>query len=359
MRIDGVPCGPCSRGECSHSGGDRPTTLLQRQPDELPEELEEEGQLTLQRRFTAQAGSTSSVPPIVEDVLRSPGQPLDPATRDFMGSRLGQDFSQVRVHTGAKATYSALAVNALAYTVGRNVVFMAGKYAPGTRSGRRLLAHELTHVVQQQGKSQAPTAPRAGRAADTSNANPERNPASLSMESSDPGPQAGTLQRGPGAIAGGAAALAAGFLLGFGLAFAADYLSMTRARSLRFARSMGSGWLTSLPDCPCAVPSSDPANWATDTSPSLSTYHPGAVFSYRSTAAANPGRHGQQCTYTAAGNLIKSGRGAGTPDFYSPASWYNVPYHIVYDVKTWDELGWATYNRYWRPNQGVGGCSTP
>lgn len=81
--------------------------------------------------------------------MSSPGQPLDAGTRAFMEPRFGQDFSQVRVHTDAKAAESTQAVNAVAYTVGRNVVFGAGQYAPGTSEGRRLMAHELTHVVQQ------------------------------------------------------------------------------------------------------------------------------------------------------------------------------------------------------------------
>jgi hypothetical protein len=89
------------------------------------------------------------VPPIVHEVLRSPGRPLDPATRAFMEPRFGHDFSQVRVHTDAKAAESARAVNALAYTVGRAMVFDTGQYAPGTTTGRQLLAHELTHTLQQ------------------------------------------------------------------------------------------------------------------------------------------------------------------------------------------------------------------
>jgi hypothetical protein len=103
---------------------------------------------TLQRAAINTA-PTHGVPPIVHDVLNSPGQPLDAGTRAFMEPRFGQDFSQVRVHTGSRAAESAQAVNALAYTVGRNVVFGTGQYAPGTNEGGRLLAHELTHVVQQ------------------------------------------------------------------------------------------------------------------------------------------------------------------------------------------------------------------
>src|SRR5436309_2424225 len=91
----------------------------------------------------------SRVPPIVHDVLCSPGQSLDEATRASMESRLGHDFSQVRVHTDTRAAKSARAVNALAYTVGQDVVFGTGRYAPETPSGRQLLAHELVHTVQQ------------------------------------------------------------------------------------------------------------------------------------------------------------------------------------------------------------------
>ena len=102
----------------------------------------------VQRKAAAPAG-LKVVPPIVHDVLRAPGQPVDEGTRTFMESRFGHDFSRVRVHTDGKAPESARAVNALAYTVGRDVVFGAGQYAPGTTAGRRLMAHELSHVVQQ------------------------------------------------------------------------------------------------------------------------------------------------------------------------------------------------------------------
>jgi len=104
----------------------------------------------MQRRRN-QGTEPSEVPPIVHEVLRSSAQPLDAGTRGFMEPRFGQDFSQVRIHTGTQAADSARVVNAQAYTVGRDVVFGAGEYTPGTTAGRRLLAHELTHVVQQTG----------------------------------------------------------------------------------------------------------------------------------------------------------------------------------------------------------------
>lgn len=88
-------------------------------------------------------------PAIVGDVLRSPGAPLDAATRASFGARFGHDFSEVRVHTGARATESARAIQSLAYTVGQHIVFDAGRYSPATDTGRTLLGHELAHVVQQ------------------------------------------------------------------------------------------------------------------------------------------------------------------------------------------------------------------
>ena len=157
----------------------------------------EEREVELQR--AAQPGSVDAVPPIVYEVLRSPGQPLDAATRGFFEPRLGpqsvsvpphrdspqressalqlgelndryeqeadrsaelvmrasssfapaHDFGRVRIHTGEQAARAAAAVNALAFTVGSDIVFGANRYSPGTPAGDHLLAHELTHVVQQ------------------------------------------------------------------------------------------------------------------------------------------------------------------------------------------------------------------
>ncbi len=150
-------------------------------------------------RVAAQPDSVSALPPIVHEVLRSPGQALDPSTRAFFEARLGdqlvsvlshresrriaasalqlgepgdryereagrsaelvmrpssfcapgQDFSRVRIHIGEQAARAAAGVNARAFTVGSDIVFGAGRYSPGTSAGDRLLAHELTHVVQQ------------------------------------------------------------------------------------------------------------------------------------------------------------------------------------------------------------------
>jgi hypothetical protein len=107
------------------------------------------------QRAASNANQVNEVPAIVHDVLRSSGQPLETGTREFMESRFGQDFSGVRVHTDSRAAESARAVNALAYTVGRDVVFDSGRYAPKTQAGQKLMAHELTHVVQQNARAQS------------------------------------------------------------------------------------------------------------------------------------------------------------------------------------------------------------
>ena len=99
----------------------------------------------------AAAGAGGDAPDNVHDVLQSPGRPLDAATRTHFERRFSRDFSAVRVHTDALAAESARAVQALAYTAGDHVVFGAHRYAPSTADGRRLLGHELTHVVQQTG----------------------------------------------------------------------------------------------------------------------------------------------------------------------------------------------------------------
>src|SRR4030095_15404719 len=103
------------------------------------------GQLNLQRK-PANEPERQTLPQIVHDVLRSPGKPLDAQSREYFDPRFGHDFGQIRVHSDEQAAESARRVNALAYTVGRNVVFGAGQYRPETATGRRLLAHELAHV---------------------------------------------------------------------------------------------------------------------------------------------------------------------------------------------------------------------
>lgn len=101
------------------------------------------------QRKAADRSDVSEVPPIVHEVLRSPGQPLEAETQTLMQSRLGHDLKSVLVHTDDRAPASAQAVNAAAYTVGDRMVFGAGQYAPRTPSGQRLSTHELIHVLQQ------------------------------------------------------------------------------------------------------------------------------------------------------------------------------------------------------------------
>ncbi len=128
------------------------------------------------QRYPSNQSEPTEAPAVVHDVLRSPGQPLGAETRAFMETRFGKDFSQVRVHADARAAESAQAVNAVAYTVGRDVVFGAGQYAAGTDMGNQLLAHELTHTLQQDSGTtghlqiSSPTAPHeeeANRVAST------------------------------------------------------------------------------------------------------------------------------------------------------------------------------------------------
>ena len=83
--------------------------------------------------------------------LRSEGKPLPQAVKNFFEPRFGQDFSKVRLHTNTSAAQAARSVNARAFTMGQDVVLGEGEYSPGTSEGKRLLAHELTHVVQQNG----------------------------------------------------------------------------------------------------------------------------------------------------------------------------------------------------------------
>jgi outer membrane protein OmpA-like peptidoglycan-associated protein len=111
----------------------------------------------LQRTTSSEA--THEALPIVHDVLRSSGQPLDHGTRAFMEQRFEFNFANVRVHTEARAAQSASRIGAFAYTANESLVFSQGRYAPQTPGGQHLLAHELAHVVQQ--KKWIGTAPQA------------------------------------------------------------------------------------------------------------------------------------------------------------------------------------------------------
>jgi Domain of unknown function (DUF4157) len=123
------------------------TSLAQRQVD-LTEEEEEEQMVQTKQRL----GQIPSVTPILEARLnanKGSGEPLPEETRSFMESRFGHDFRQVRVHTDAEAVQMNRELNAEAFTNSQDVYFGTGKYNPDSNKGKRLLAHELTHVVQQ------------------------------------------------------------------------------------------------------------------------------------------------------------------------------------------------------------------
>jgi outer membrane protein OmpA-like peptidoglycan-associated protein len=104
--------------------------------------------LQSQRQATHRTEETG-VPPVVHEALSMAGRPLDTDTRQTMEANLGQDLSQVRIHTDDKAADSAEAINAQAYTVGQDIVFGKGKFATSASEGQKLLAHELAHVTQQ------------------------------------------------------------------------------------------------------------------------------------------------------------------------------------------------------------------
>ncbi len=105
--------------------------------------------LRIQRLAAPGAGRTPAAPASVGQVLASAGRPLDAPLRGDMEQRFGCDFSRVRVHSGGLAEQSAHELRARAYTVGQNIVFGASEFAPATSAGRRLLAHELVHTLQQ------------------------------------------------------------------------------------------------------------------------------------------------------------------------------------------------------------------
>src|SRR5262249_35140987 len=134
---------PVIQGECACGGT---CEECQEKGSTPVEDTEKTGVVQRQAAIGADSGNTVSSDIIPSD---SPGHPLDTGTRSFMESRFGTDFSEVRVHTDTRAAESADALAANAYTTGRDIYFAAGKYAPSSRDGQRLLAHELTHTVQQ------------------------------------------------------------------------------------------------------------------------------------------------------------------------------------------------------------------
>ncbi|HEV2275906.1 MAG TPA: DUF4157 domain-containing protein [Acidobacteriaceae bacterium] len=147
---------PALRRKCACEGSGQPCSHC---------EKEQENKL---HRKASSGITPTEAPPIVHEVLGSPGHPLDPATRDFFEPRFDADLSRVRIHADPKAAKSAAAVHAHAYTVGRHIVFAAGKHMPWALDGRSLLAHELSHVIQQSGRTNLPHDPVLRRAPDLS-----------------------------------------------------------------------------------------------------------------------------------------------------------------------------------------------
>ena len=127
-------------------------TPLQRQAN--VEEKEEEDAILHTKTVSGKSATASPAVEIQIKGMNGGGAPLPQSTRSFFEPRFGRDLSDVRVHTDARAADSAESVNALAYTLGRNVVFGAGQFAPTTTAGQKLLAHELTHVLQQGSQDQ-------------------------------------------------------------------------------------------------------------------------------------------------------------------------------------------------------------
>jgi len=143
-------------GDVYEQEADQVAEQVMRMTDQGPSVYnEDKEENALMRKQSGQAGTPVAtdpfgVPPLVHNVLNSGGgQPLDATTREFMEPRFGFDFSQIRVHADERAAESAHSVSARAYTVGQEIVFGEGQYAPGTSEGKRLIAHELTHTLQQ------------------------------------------------------------------------------------------------------------------------------------------------------------------------------------------------------------------
>ena len=134
-------------GDIFEQEADRVAEQVMRMPDSAMA-LPNHGPVQRVPAAATETGQTQASA-LVGDVLRSPGQPLDSSTRAFMEPRFGHDFSHVRIHADEKATHSARSLNALAYTAGNHLVFRADTYQLGSVCRRRLIAHELAHVVQQ------------------------------------------------------------------------------------------------------------------------------------------------------------------------------------------------------------------
>jgi uncharacterized protein DUF4157 len=147
-------------GDASEVEADRAADEIMRMPDlaVAGPQISRMGDASVHRSCAACSATQSDLSAIVARAVSGTGRALDEDTRGFMESRFGYDFNDVRIHTGSRAAESARALQAQAYTVGSDIVFAAGRYAPQTNSGRRLIAHELAHTVQQGGNRGAKSA---------------------------------------------------------------------------------------------------------------------------------------------------------------------------------------------------------
>ena len=151
-----------SSGDIYEQEADRVAEQVMRVPEPQPQrtcacgggcpkcQQDQSDQAQLRTKRVGSSGSPqTAVPYTVQDILRSNGQPLDPMTRSYMEPRFGYDFTNVRVHSDSKAATLATALKARAFAVGNHIIFNRGMPSPYTSTGRHMLAHELTHVVQQ------------------------------------------------------------------------------------------------------------------------------------------------------------------------------------------------------------------
>jgi len=247
----------------------------------------------LQPKFMQHAQS-DSVPENIQSQInnsRGSGTGMVKQTRSFMEKRFGSNFNEVNIHNNNSSARLNNQLNAQAFTVGNDIFFNRGKYNPDSHAGKLLLAHELTHVVQQNGGAQK-------------------------------------IQR----------------------MSAADALTIAQGLNTTYP-----DWLNVLPDCPCTYDEAmaNPDVWKDSTSPFSSWFHPGAAHDVRTKHGYRTipdSSHGQQCTYDDEGKLITSGPGAGTPDAWSPET--NFWNHQSTDVDTYKAMGSNVYVRYWTPNNG-------
>lgn len=128
----------------------------------------------IQRHAEQATGASDAVPHSVERAVSGTGRSLPPLVQKDMETRFGHDFSQVRIHTSEAAAHSARDIQASAYTLGNHIVFNSGKFTPSNTEGKRLLAHELTHVIQQSGASGKTIARAPDPKAPTNNFTPQQ-----------------------------------------------------------------------------------------------------------------------------------------------------------------------------------------